>query len=159
MFRFIRLVAVMGGSVAVALVLLTLIVSLIPTRFDRSKVQAKWGQEFSDFFYGVCDPDFQEFIARRKAQGLDGAEVSQRFTLIGATDTADILPEEDGQILEIIDRAFGWKPSPEINFKVFIRENGYVTFHPIHANVEGIELDECGYLIGDDYNTRLKHAQ
>lgn len=50
MFRFIRLVAVMGGSVVVALVLLTLIVSLIPTRFDRSKVQAKWGQEFSDFF-------------------------------------------------------------------------------------------------------------
>lgn len=85
--------------------------------------------------------------------------MSQRFTLIGATYTANILPEEDGQILEIIDRAFGWKPSPEISFKVSIEENGYVTFHPIHVNVEGIELDECGYLIGDDYNTRLKHAR
>lgn len=159
MYGFIRSVTVMGGSVAVALVLLTLIVSVVPTRFDRAKVQAKWGQEFSDFFYGVCDPDFQAFLARRKAQGDNGAEASRRFTLIGTTDTARLLPEEDGQILEIIDRAFGWKPSPEINFSVSIRENGYFTFHPIGANVEGIEFDECGYLIGDDYNTRLKHAQ
>lgn len=158
MRMLIRFTVVMSSAFVAMALSLAFVVSMIPTRFDRPKIQARWGQEFADFLYGACDPDFQSFLARRKAEPLEGLEASERFELAGITKDARILKDEDNQILDIIDRAFGWRPGPEVRFQVSIRENGYVTFHPIPPNMDGIKLDECGYLLGDDYSTRLRHA-
>jgi hypothetical protein len=71
---------------------------------------------------------------------------------------AMLILSEDEQILSVIERALGWQAPPDTKFNVRLRDNGYDSSHPIAMNMEGIELDECGYLIGDDYDTRVRHA-
>lgn len=69
-----------------------------------------------------------------------------------------LILSEDKQILSVIEHALGWQTPPDTKFNVRLRGNGYASFYPIAMNMDGIELDECGNLIGDDYDTCVRHA-
>lgn len=128
-------------------------------RFDRESMESSWGRSVADFFHGECDLRFRAFV--RKDRTMIGAteQVSERF-LRGAVTTRiyPILKEEEAHVIFAIERAFAWDSS-NVPFKVWRRENGDVTFQPAGPiGMDGITLDECGYLIGDDYPQRQRQA-
>jgi hypothetical protein len=135
---------------------LAMVTSVVPTRFDRRNVRERWGHTVEDFLYGACDPSYQAFLLARRATVNDGAPLSNRFKLAGLPQLSPIVESEEPGLLGLIERSFGWKPAEDVEFTVDVRPTGYTKFYTKKMNMDGIELDECGWLIGNDFAERQR---
>lgn len=131
-------------------------------RFDRASMENNWGQTVADYFHGECDLPFRAFVRRDRTTIAATEQISDRFVRSGVTSRIyPVLKEEEAHAIFAVERAFAWD-SRGAQFQVWRRENGDVTFQPVNPSgghlMDGIKMDECGYLVGDDYQARQRHA-
>lgn len=128
----------------------------VAVTYKRAAVETKLGSRIANFLYGVCDPAYQAFVDRRRSPIAKPATISERFAV--HRPASPITEDEEAEVIGFIERAFGWKATPDARFSVYFGDNGHATFRPYPLNIDQIEIDECGYLIGDDYAARQRHA-
>lgn len=131
-------------------------------RFDRASLESTWGQMTADYVHGQCDPSFRAFVHRDRTTLAPGEQISNRFVKSGSlSGIYPVLKEEEAQVILAIERAFAWDSANAL-LQVWRRENGNVTFQPVSPSgghlMDGITLDDCGYLVGDDNRTRQRLA-
>ncbi|MDI7861422.1 hypothetical protein MRS76_05600 [Rhizobiaceae bacterium n13] len=131
-------------------------------RFDKASMESSLGKTAADYFHGDCDLRFRAFVRRGGATIGANDAISERFQAGPMTNRIyPVLKEEEAEVIAAVERAFVWDAS-NVPFQIWLRANGDVTFQPITASgghlMDGITLDECGYLIGDDDQTRQRHA-
>lgn len=131
-------------------------------RFDRASMERNSGQTVADYFHGECDLPFRAFVRRDRATIAPVEQISDRFVRSGVmSQIYPVLKEEEAHVIFSIERAFAWG-SKDVSLQVWRRENGDVTFQPVSPAgdhlMDGVTLDECGYLVGDDYQTRQQRA-
>lgn len=132
-------------------------------RFDRASMERNWGQTVADYFHGECDLPFRAFVRRDRTTIAPVEQISDRFVRSGSmSQIYPVLKEEEAHVIFSIERAFAWD-SKDVSLQVWRRENGDVTFQPVNPVgahlMDGVTLDECGYLVGDDYQTRQRRGQ
>lgn len=128
----------------------------IAVTYERAAVETNLGSQAANFLYGVCDPAYQAFVDRRRSPIAETAKISERFAVYRAA--SPITEDEEAEVIGFIERAFSWKATPDARLSVYFGDNGHATFRPYRLNIDQIEIDECGYLIGDDYAARQRHA-
>lgn len=149
-------VRVVSIAAAAGLCLLTA-AAYVAAAYKREAVEATLGTSISNFLYGVCDPAYEAFVDRRGTPIDNTAKVSNRFKVY--LPALAITEDEEAEVIEFIERAFGWSIPFDVTFSVHFRGDGSATFQPYQRNMDQIEINECGYLIGDDYATRQRHAE
>lgn len=130
---------------------------------DKEDMEFVAGKSVAEFFYGVCDLDFQAFLNRNRNDLASDVLISTRFERRGARpDIYPVLKEEEELVISFIERAFAWN-ADNYRFEVTRRPRDEVSFQPLSSNgdrlIDNITLDKCGYLIGDNYPTRLRHRK
>jgi hypothetical protein len=124
---------------------------------DRVSLERNVGIGVANFIHGECDLRFRDIVRRDRSNIEPGAVISSRFLNSRFTQRIfPILKDEETHLVWALERASAWD-SGGVSFQLYKRGNGNVSFHP-QAPLDQFELDECGYLEGDDYPARLRQA-
>lgn len=154
----------MRGSVKATIIgtISIVIVALLWSHTNGPRGEGEENQAIANFLNGRCDLPFRTFAQRDRTSIAPFEQISQRFVGSGVTSRIyPVLREEEAHIIAVLEDAFVWN-SNDVLFQVWRRDNGNVTFQPVSQTgahlMDGITLDECGRLIGDNFPARQKHV-